>query len=141
MSRFLVFACLAFAFLATVSCGDKPDVYNITIPALKASVDESVVFLDITVNAGTIQGVNNIPVGWQIRVENDANWISRIRANSSVGAANLGADELKRIVFNVRRNESENFKFDITGTASLSKTFDKRKLALTIADFSLGASN
>jgi hypothetical protein len=137
MFRTPALACLALALLATVSCGEKPDVYNITIPSLKATADESIIFVEVVVNAGTIQSVSNIPIGWQVRIDNDANWISKIRANAMVGAATLSPDELKRIVFNVRRNETDTFKFNVTGTASLSKTFDKRKLDMTMGDFTL----
>lgn len=128
------------ALLSTAGCGDKPDVYNVSIPAIKATSDESIINIEVAVNAGTIQAVSNIPLGWQIHIDNDANWISHVRANATVGAASLAADELKRVVFNIRRNEADNFKFTITGTAALATTFEKRKLDLTMQDFTMNGT-
>jgi hypothetical protein len=137
MFQIPAFACLALSLIVTNSCGDRPDVCNISIPNINASANESIFALDIVVNGGAIQGMSNIPAGWQIEIENDSDWVSRIRANSTIGSASLAEDELKRLVFNVRRNKSQSSTFDVSGSASLSQTSSKRKLALTMEDFSL----
>lgn len=141
MRVILLSVCVWVGLLGTASCGDKPDVYDISIPNLKASPDETIVSLEISVRAGSVQSISNIPIGWQVTLDNDANWVSRIKARSTLGAASLAPDEVHRLVINVRRNEFANFKFDISGSASLAKTFDNRKLALTMEDFALKASS
>ncbi len=124
--------------LASLSCGDKPDVYSISIPNLKADPDSSITALDIQVNAGTVQAIQNIPIGWNLTVEDDASWRSRIRGNSTIGAASLAPDELQRVAFIVRRNETDNFKFDVTGTFTISKSFEATKtIQATMRDFTL----
>jgi hypothetical protein len=71
-------------------------------------------------------------------IEDDANWISKVRGNSTIGAASLSPDELKRIVFLVRRNERENFNFDVSGTFTVSKNSERpQKIQATMQDFSL----
>ncbi len=131
-------ACLLPLLLAGLSCGDKPDVYAISIPKLKADPQGSITGLEIRINAGTVQGVQNIPIGWNMSIEDDANWISKVRGNSTIGAASLSPDELKRIVFLVRRNERENFNFDVSGTFTVSKNSERpQKIQATMQDFSL----
>lgn len=129
---------LALVLLTSLSCGDKPDVYDVSIPNLKISPDQSVTSFQINVNAGSIVGTSNIPVGWNVLIEDDVSWRSRVKANATAGAASLSAEELKRLIFVVRRNEGAAFKFDVSGSSIVSKNFeDPKKMPLAMADFSL----
>lgn len=141
MSRITAFSWVLVAVLVSLSCGDKPDVYDISIPNLKISPDESINALEIRINAGSVQAISHIPIGWQFSVDDDADWMSLIKGRSTSGAATLAPDELKRIAFNVRRNESSDFKFEVSGVVSLSKAFDRRNVTLKPGDFALAPSN
>jgi hypothetical protein len=138
MKKSLRLACLLPLLLTGLSCGDIPDVYSISIPNLKIEADSSIVSMDLHINAGTVQAIQNIPIGWNITVDDDASWRCKIKGNSTVGAASLQPDELKRLAFIVRRNESGNFKFDISGTLSTSRSFENAKqIEVKMQDFLL----
>jgi hypothetical protein len=62
-SRAASLACLFLATLSAVTCGDKPDVCSVSLPDLKASDDKSIVSLQVEVNAGSVQGMANVPLG------------------------------------------------------------------------------
>jgi hypothetical protein len=136
-------ACLSPLLLMGLSCGsgDKPDVYAISIPNLHVDSSSSIVALELNINAGSVLAVQNIPIGWILNINDDVSWRTKIKGNTTLGAASLAADELKRLTFIVRRNETEHFQFDISGTATISKPFQKRQdIPLTLKDFSLAAS-
>jgi len=123
------------------SCGDQPDVYSITMPHLKADPDWTIIGMDLKINAGSVQGVQNIPLGWTFTITDGSEWQSNIKGVCTAQAASLSPDEVKKIVFLVRRNEGENFKFDIGGTYTTTKGFDNGKLnPVTVQDFSLSGS-
>jgi hypothetical protein len=140
MSRILAFCCVFLGLLTSLSCGDKPDVYSISVVNLKASSDESIISFEVHVRAGSVEAVSHVPLGWEVAIDNDVNWRSTIRARTTLGAASLAPDELKRLVFTVRRNEYGGTTFDVSGILSISKTFENRKLAVKMEDFSLAAS-
>jgi hypothetical protein len=133
--------CLLPLLLMGLSCGDPPDVYSITIPNAKVEADWTIVGLDFNINAGSVQAVQNIPLGWTFTVVDGATWKTKIRGVCTTQSASLSPDELKKIVFQVRRNEGENFKFDLSGTFTTTRAFDNGKLIpLTMKDFSLTGS-
>ncbi len=122
-----------------LSCGssDKPDVYAISIPNLQIDSNSSIVGLELNINAGSVLAVQSIPIGWTLNINNDASWRTKIKGNTTLGAASLASDELKRLTLIVRRNETEHFQFDVSGTATVSKAFQKRQdIPLTRKDFS-----
>ncbi len=139
MSRRLAFGCIFLALLTAVGCGEKPDVYSISLSNLKVSLDDSIVSFEVHITAGSVEGISKIPLGWQVAVDNDVNWQSRIRAITTVGAATLAPDELKRLVFTVRRNEYGDATFDVSGILSVSKAAETRKLTVKMEDFNLSA--
>ncbi len=131
-------ACLLPLLLTGLSCGDNPDVYSISIANLKADKDAAIGKLEVRINAGTIQSVQNIPIGWIITIDDDVSWRSVIRGNSQGASATLSPDELQRIALIVRRNETANFKFDVSGTFTEVKTFgNPTKIEATMNDFLL----
>jgi hypothetical protein len=133
--------CLLPLLLMGLSCGDPPDVYSITIPNAKVEPDWTIVGLDFSINAGSVQAVQNIPLGWTFTVADGATWQTKIKGVCTTQSGSLSADELKKIVFIVRRNEGDNFKFDISGNFTTTRAFDNGKLVpLTIKDFSLGTA-
>ena len=73
-------------------------------------------------------------------VENGVDWRSKVKAAATMGAATLSPDELGRLTFNVRRNETTDFKFDLNGTIVLAKSFaNPRKVSVGFHNFVLGS--
>jgi len=123
------------------SCGDQPDAYSVTLPHFKADPGWNAIGVDFEIKAGSVVAIQNIPLGWTFTVADDADWHTKIKGICTARDAALPPDEMKRIVFQVRRNESEGAKFDISGTVNTTKAFDTGKqTAVTMQDFSLSGS-
>ncbi len=138
--RYRLFSLLPL-LLISWSCGDKPDVYSISIPNVKVDADSSITSFQMDLNAGTVQSVEGIPIGWNVDISDDVSWRSRVSATSTAGAATLSAEELKRLAFIVRRNETDTFKFAVSGSVTTSKSFENpKKTDLAQKDFALSAA-
>ena len=95
--------------------------YAVSIRNLPLSAGELIVSFQIDVTAGAIQSISNIPVGWHLVLNNDASWQTRIIANSTVGAASLQPDDLRKVQFVVKKNEFGDLKFELSGVVSVTK--------------------
>jgi hypothetical protein len=112
--------------------------FAVTIPESQLSHKERVVALEINVTAGAFQAVQTLPVGWYFALDNDASWMTELKANATVGSASLSADDFRKLTFVIRKNEFGDLKFDLSGTISVTTDFEmEHKRPLTMRDFSL----
>ena len=124
--------------LLPAGVAQKTAEYSVRIPGLRVAPGESVVSFEIYITAGAIQSVLNVPVGWYLVVDNDASWQTKIKANTTVGAAALKPEDFKRFRFLVKKNEFGDLKFELAGTVSVTKNFQQeRPIQLKMSDFAL----
>ena len=122
----------------SMGSSETTEAYIVSIPNLRASSGELVVAFEVDVTAGAIQSVSNLPVGWYFVLDNDASWHTKIKANSTVGAASLTPENLKKIQFVVKKNEFGDLKFELSGAVAVTKDYEKEtQLPLKMSDFSL----
>jgi len=141
MKHWIRVASLLPLLLTGWSCGDQPDAYSVSLPHLKVDQDWSVIGIDLKISSGSVQGVQNIPLGWTLTIVDGSEWQTQVKAVCAVQAAALTPDEVKKIVFLVQKNETDGSKFDMGGTYTTTKNFDNGKLnTLTMQDFSMGGS-
>lgn len=137
-SRFVSLFSLVLILPVTVHAAEKTEEYTVSIPSLRVSPGESVVSFEIDVTAGAIRSLSNIPVGWYLVVDNDASWQTKIKANTTVGAAALKPEDLSKVRFVVEKNEFGDLRFEITGAVSVTKDYEKeRRLSFKMSDFNL----
>ena len=138
MSRFVCLFSLALMLLVSAGAAEKPAEYTVSISNVRVSAGESVVSFEIDVTAGAFESVSDVPVGWYLTVDNDASWQTKIKANTTVGAAALKPEDLRKLRFKVKKNEFGDLKFDLAGTVSVTKDYQKeRPLHLKMSDFAL----
>ena len=126
--------------LVTAGAAQRTAEYGVSIPNLPVAPGESIVSFEINVTAGAIQSVMNVPVGWYLVVDNDASWRTKIKANTTVGAAALKPEDFKQLRFVVKKNEFGDLKFKLTGTVSVTKDFQQeRPIQLITSDFAVTA--
>jgi len=140
-SRLLSPFAMILLMVVNAAAAGKTDIYTVSIPNLRVSAGESVVSFEVDVTAGAIQSVSNIPLGWYFVVDNDASWLTKIKANSTVGAASLKPEDLRKVQFVVKKNEFGDLKFELSGVVSVTKDYKKeRQLRLKMGDFALTPS-
>jgi hypothetical protein len=110
---------------------------SISVNHLDISPDERVTSLQIKLSAATVQDISNLPIGWNLHIDNSASWLTTIDGDHEVGAAALFAKDFSRLCFTVKKDESMS-KFAVSGVVSVTKDWDKfREVQLKPSDFML----
>ncbi len=118
----------------------KGETVSVSVSHLVSSAGERVVSFEIEVTAGTVQAASNLPIGWYVVVDNDASWRTKVKGNTTVGAAALSADDFQKIRLTVKKDEAY-LKFALSGMVSVTKDFQKeRRVALKMDDFAMNGS-
>jgi len=99
---------------------------SLSIPALHATSKDRVVGFKFHVKSGRIAQLPNVPIGWNVSVDNDASWNSVIKASSTVGAAAVDPSFLRGFLV-VEKNEALGIPFDIEGELVLTEDFKTEK--------------
>lgn len=88
-----------------------------------------------------VQSISNLPLGWDVQVDNDPSWHTTIKGNIRVGAAGLGANEFCKLRIAIQKDTTYS-KFSVSGKVAVTTDFEKtRNIALVGGDFKLAASN
>lgn len=109
----------------------------VSIPNLHTKTKERVVGFEIHVASGRIASFPDIPVGWNMTINNDASWDAEVRASSTVGAAALAPSCFHEFLI-VERDESLKRPFKIWGDIVVTEDFAvERHVTVETKDFSL----
>jgi hypothetical protein len=101
---------------------------------------ERVVLFEVDLNAAMVKSVSNVPKGWNVVIDNDASWQSKVTGNVLVGAAALSPEELKQIRLVVEKEGSPS-KFAVTGSLSVTENFEQtRHVQLRNSDFEVSSA-
>lgn len=110
---------------------------SISIPALHAASKERVVGFEIHVKSGRIAQLPNVPIGWNVSVDNDASWNTVIKGTSTVGAAAVDQSFFRGFLV-VEKNESLGIPFDVEGEIVVTEDFTtERRIKVGIKDLVL----
>jgi hypothetical protein len=110
---------------------------SISIPGLHAASKERVVGFEIHVKSGRIAQLPNVPIGWNVSVDNDASWNTVIKGTSMVGAAAVDPRFFRGFLV-VEKNESLGIPFDLEGEVIVTEDFTtERRIKVGIEDLVL----
>jgi hypothetical protein len=129
--------------LAAITGGSEPPagtIISVSIPALHIAAGERVVGFDFQVTSGRIVQVPNMPIGWNISVNNDPSWNTKMDASIIVAAAAVDASFFNHFLL-IEKEATPDSPFQIKGELLVSKDFSKttaihvgmRDLTLTTA--------
>jgi len=138
---FLAVGLVAFASLTPLflhaSHEARRQTLSISIPNLQVSDKERVVGFAIHITSGRIAALPNIPIGWDISVDNNASWNTEIKASTTVGAAALAPAFFREFLV-VEKNESLDVPFQISGEIVVTENFaTERHSQIGMKDFSI----
>jgi hypothetical protein len=97
---------------------------SVSLPALDIGAGERVVGFDFEVTSGRIAEITDMPIGWNISVDNDASWNTNIHASVLVAAAALDGSFFKDFAAIEREGNAE-IPFEIRGKIDVSTDFSK----------------
>ena len=141
----LLFAVIATAFVILISekaggmraGAAQPNGQCVTasLPALRIGAGERVVGFDFEVTSGRIAQITDIPIGWNISVDNDASWNTKIHASVLVAAAALDGSYFKDFAVIEKEGNAET-PLEIIGRIAVSTDFSKvREIQVGMKDF------
>jgi hypothetical protein len=109
----------------------------VSIPNLQLGNKERVVGFEIHVASGRIAALPNIPIGWNVFVDNSPSWATKIEASSKVGAAAVAPGFFREFLF-IEKDESLGVPFQISGEIVVTEDFaTERRIRIGMKDFSI----
>lgn len=110
---------------------------SVSLPGLKLDPGERVVDFHFDVQSGRIARLSDIPIGWDVSVDNDPSWNTKIEGSIRVGAAALDASFFRDFAL-IEKQANPDLPFKIQGEIDVSKDFSNgRKIRLAMSDFSI----
>jgi len=134
---YIVIACAALVLL----CGAKAQsqIVSVSVPALHVAKSERIVGFEIHVRSGRIALLPNVPIGWNISVNNDPSWNTVVKGSIDVGAAAMDPEFLRDfLVVEVEKDAPSDMPFDLQGEVVVTSDFvAERHIKLTMKDFAI----
>lgn len=129
--------CVFAALLLLSSMKAQCQVMSVSIPALHLANNERIVGFEIYVRSGRIALLPNVPIGWNISVDNDPSWNTVIKGSIDVGAAAMDPDFLQDfMVVEAEKDAASDAPFDLQGEVVVTSDFIKeRRIKLSMKDF------
>ena len=146
-ARFVLFLAAASSAFPILVPGDavrsaraapaQKHLVSLSVPDLHVAAKERVVGFHFEVTSGRIARVRDMPIGWNISVNNDPSWNTTIDASIVVAAAAVDASFFKDFVV-IEKIESAKIPFHVEGDVSVSSDFSSsRKLRVQMKDFTV----
>lgn len=110
-------------------------ILSVSLPALRLAAGERVVGFQVDVTSGRIAQLSSVPIGWNISVETDPSWNTKLDASVIVAAAALDPSFFKNFI-EVEKHESPRGAFGLTGEITVSTDFSStRIIPVAMKDF------
>jgi hypothetical protein len=110
---------------------------SVSLPTLRIGAGERVVGFEFEVTSGRIAQITDIPIGWNISVDNDASWNTKIHASVLVAAAALDGPYFKDFAV-IEKKGNTGDPFEIKGKIAVSTDFSKvREIQVGMKDFTV----
>ena len=134
----LSLAVLTAAAVALLSANARDSQPNlaVSITQFRLNAHERIAAFEVRVASGRIAALPNVPIGWNISVDNDPSWNTKLEGSIRVGAAALDSDFFRDFML-VEKHDSLGLPFQLTGEVVVTKDFDtERRIPLSPGDFS-----
>ena len=120
--------------LASVGQMTHAQTFSVSIPSLHTSRGERVVGFELHVTSGRVAQIPNVPIGWNVYVDNDPSWNTAVTGSLIVGAAALGPNFFRDFL-TIEKNESLGIAFDVQGEIVVTTDFaTERRIRIATED-------
>lgn len=120
-----IFLLLAIIVLHTNVIATSPkEVLNISIGSLSLAEREKIVGFQFNITAGRIVSLPVVPLGWNITIDNDPSWKTKLIGSSIVGSAALGIESLQDLIV-IEKYEFMGLSFGIEAEIIVTQDFEK----------------
>jgi len=109
----------------------------VSLPGLHIGAGERVVGFGFEVTSGRIAQLPDMPMGWNISVDNDPSWNTRVDASILVAAAALDASFFKDFAV-IEKDGGAESPFELKGGVVISTDFSRtRTIQVAMKDFGI----
>lgn len=137
---FLFLFIVAIAAAATFALRPIGKRISVSLPRLSMAYGERAVGFELYVQSGRVAQVPDVPIGWNITVENDPSWNTKISGSVRIAAAALDASFFRNFLI-VEKNESLGNRFEIHGKIVVTRDFVKeRRMDVSMRDVVLASA-
>jgi hypothetical protein len=110
---------------------------SVSLLALNIGAGERVVGFHFDVTSGRIAQIADTPIGWNISVDNDPSWNTRVDASIRVAAAAVDSSFFQDFAV-VEKDENAERPFELAGEVDVSTDFSKvRNIQVVMKDFTV----
>jgi hypothetical protein len=104
-----------------------------SIPA-HHKLKELIVGFELHITSGRVAQIPDVPIGWNVSVDNDPSWNTAVTGSLIVGAAALGPRFFRGFLV-IEKNESLGIPFDVQGEIVVTTDFTtERRIKITAKD-------
>jgi hypothetical protein len=137
MIRALQLIVLVTALVTFACMPASGQIMSVSIPKLSLGKGERIVGFELHIRSGRIALLPNIPIGWNMSVNNDPSWQTVVKGSIEVGGAAAGADFLQDfMVIEKEPGTSSDSPFDLCGEVVVTSDFKhERHIKLAMKDF------
>jgi hypothetical protein len=108
---------------------------SISLPGLEIGAGERVVGFNFNVTSGRVAQLPDMPIGWNIAVDNDPSWNTTVDASIRVAAAALDASFFEDFAVIEKEDRAES-PFELSGKIVVSADFShSRTIQVAMKDF------
>lgn len=132
-----VIACAALALLGGMKA--QSQIVSVSVPALHLAKSERIVGFEIHVRSGRIALLPDVPIGWNISVNNDPSWNTVVKGSIDVGAAAMDPEFLQDfLVVEIEKDAPSDMPFELQGEVIVTSDFlSEKHIRLTMKDFAI----
>ena len=137
MIRVLQLFVLAATFMTFACLPASGQIVSVSVPKLSLAKGERIIGFEVHVKSGRVALLPNIPIGWNMSVDNDPSWETVVKGSIKVGGAATDADFLREfMVVEKEPGASSDLPFDLSGEVVVTSDFKKeRHIKLAMKDF------
>lgn len=115
----------------------RKHLVSLSLPDLRVAQKERIVGFHFELTSGRIAHMRDMPIGWNISVDNDPSWNTKVDASIVVAAAALDPAFFKEFVV-IEKNETAGSPFQIEGDITVSGDFSSsRTIRVQMKDFTV----
>lgn len=135
-----IFVTAVVCALAVSAQSSQSQFASASLPLLRLAAGERIVGFNLRVTSGRIVQMSDVPAGWNISVDNDPSWNTKINASIAVASAAVDPPFFKDFIVIEREPGSEK-PFAIAGEVLVSKDFSTvRRIKVGMKDFTMRAA-
>jgi hypothetical protein len=136
MIRVLQLFVLAATFMTCACLPASGQIVSVSVPKLSLAKGERIIGFEVHVRSGRVALLPNIPIGWNMSVDNDPSWETVVKGSIEVGGAATDADFLREFMVVEKEPGTSDSSLDLSGEVVVTSDFkNERHIKLAMKDF------